>query len=211
MSTRLACAFIALVSVLSLCTGVTIGIVVPFLIETPRWLGIVEVTWNSASAVTDIAITISLTALFRHAKAGSSFGETRDLLSRLTRIVLQTGLLTSFLALLVLPLIFNNVVGIFALPWYILGESYVISLLANLNARGRANASVINGGGVNQAPFTTKISTIEFSPANRRSSEGEDSIDMTASLPIHSVVHTYIQHRSIIDADYAGESGRGKV
>jgi len=127
-------------------------------------------------------------ALLRHAKAGSYFGDTRDLLSRLIRICLQTGLLTSILALIVPPLFLSNTFSFFALPWYILGKSEVISLLANLNARKRLGWSVVHDGdGKQAAPVATKLSTVVFAPANRRT-EGEniDSIDISA--PIHSLV-----------------------
>jgi len=141
-------------------------------------------------------------ALLLHAKANSYFGETRDLLTRLIRIVLQTGLLTSALALLVLPLFFRNLIGIYALPWYILGKSEVISLLANLNARKRSNAPAIHGHDNHQAIPTTKLSAIVFSPVNRHAAEGENSDTNTA----RSVVQINNQHGSIINADIAGRS-----
>jgi len=120
-----------------------------------------------------------------HAKAGSAFEETRDLLSRLTQIVLPTGLLTSILALIVPPLFFRRLNGIYALPWFILGKSEVISLLANLNARKRSNAPVIHGSNSVQAvPQATKLSTMVFSPQNRPV-EGGNDIATTVSFPAH--------------------------
>jgi len=155
----------------------------------PKWFNTVLVLWLASSAAADIIITISMMALLLHAKASLFFGEeTRDLLSRLTRIVLQTNLLTSVLALIALPLLLRGLQGIFLLPAFILGKSYVISLLAYLNARKRSNSPVGHDSTVNQVTPPTKLSTIGFSPANRHTNEGRSSNSMAASLPVHSVI-----------------------
>jgi len=183
---KLVCAIIALVSALSLAAGLT-GAIVSLSADAqlPKWLKMIVVLWNASSAATDITITICMMGLLLHARANTCFGETRDLLSRLTRILLQTGLLTSVLALLVLPLLLiRNLVGIYSLPWFVLGKSYVISLLANLNARKRSNVSVVHGSDNDQAiPQVTKMSTIIFSPQNHRIEE-EDNVASDVSVPI---------------------------
>jgi len=70
-----------------------------------------------------------------HAKASACFGETRDRFSRLLRLTIQTGFVTSILALPIAPLYIHVQVGIYTLTCFLLGKSYAISLLANLNAR----------------------------------------------------------------------------
>jgi len=142
-------------------------------------------------------------ALLLHAKASSHFAKTNDMLSRLIRIVLQTGLLTSVLALLVLPLIFRKALsGIYSLPWYILGKSYAISLLANLNARTRSNAAaVVHGSDIDVAiPQSTKMSTMVFTPQVRRT-EGGDINSTDGSSPVHLSSQTDSQSRSNTNLD----------
>jgi len=189
---RLVCAFIALISALSLGAALAIGITSITADEFPWWFNTVIVLWNASSAVADITITICMMALLLHAKSGTHFGKTHDLLSRLTRIVLQTGLLTSILALLVLPLILRGVTGIYSLPWYILGKSQVISLLANLNARKRSNTPIVQGSGI------IKLSTPAFAPGANHS--------IVSSLPVRSIVQINGQNGSITHADVAERS-----
>jgi len=162
------------------------------------------VLWNVSSAVADVTITICMMTLLLHAKASSCFGEMRDLLSRLIRLTLQTGLLTSILALLVVPFFIRNLVGIYSIPWYILGKSYVISLLANLNARKRSNSSV-RGGGHNPTS-TNQLSAVMFSPPKSRQ-DGNDSLDI--SFPVRSFGPND-QGRSIINLDVSEERGEVK-
>jgi len=124
-------------------------------------------------------------ALLLHAKASTYFRETRDLLSRLTRVVLMSGILPSALALIVLLLYFVGIGDVYALPWYMLGKSEVISLLANLNARKRSDSLAIFVSDNNEVvPQATRMSTIMFSPNNRRM-EGD-----TTSLSIPRVSYS---------------------
>jgi len=69
-----------------------------------------------------------------HTRTGASSGETYDRISHLLRLTIQTGFLTSALAIINIPwsATGNNVLTI---PFFLLGKSYVITLLANLNAR----------------------------------------------------------------------------
>lgn len=199
--TMLLCAILALVSMLSLGTGLTLVVGCLTLDTPPQWILNVISLWNVSSAVADITITISMMALLLHAKAGSSFGETRDLLSRLTRIVLQTGLLTSILALVSASLNFAKL-NSYTLPWYMLGKSEVISLLANLNARNRSNALVLHGSDNGQAmPPATKMSSIVFSPPNRRTGEEVNNESIITSPPVRSLVQTNSQGRLSMNAE----------
>jgi len=158
-----------------------------------------------------VTITVCMTVLLLHAKANSHFGETRDVISRLIRMILQTGLLTSLLALLVMPLQFSDLVGLYGIPWYILGKSYVISVLANLNARKRSNTSVVHGSGFNQATPSTKLSTMAFSPQTRPG-EGRNIDSVDVAFPVHSLIHTNSQSRSVIEnAGIPGESLQGEA
>jgi len=205
MFTGLICAIIALISTLSFCVAIVSTIVALTADVAPPWYKVIILLWFTTSPAADIMITISMMILLFHAKANSYFEDTRDLLSRLIRTILQTGLLTSLLALIVLPLYLKNFNGIYGIPWFVLGKSYVISLLANLNARKQPNTSVVRGIGINQATHPTKLSTVVFSPANRHNSEGGNSDSMASSPPIHSVVQMSGLDGSINNADVTEE------
>ncbi|KAF8575756.1 hypothetical protein K439DRAFT_720440 [Ramaria rubella] len=92
--------------------------------------------WLVSSAVTDIIITICMFGILQNAKSKEYFAASRDLLTKLTRITIQTGTLTSVLALAVLIVFKEEKVGnMHTFPAYLLGKSYIMSILANLNAR----------------------------------------------------------------------------
>jgi len=152
------------------------------LAEFPPWFGIVLPLWIISSAVVDVTITLCMAALLLHAKANSYFGETRDLLSRLIRIVLQTGLLTTVLALLILLLYVKEEVGMYGLPAFVLGKTYVISLLANLNAR-------LHRSDDDQGVLVTKESTLVFTPSIFRAEEDGKNGPVDFPYPIYSSPH----------------------
>jgi len=131
-------------------------------------------------------------ALLLRAKTSSHFEETRDLLSRLIRVILETGLLTSILALLVPLLFFMKLNVIFGLPWYVLGKSEAISLLANLNARKRSDAPMVLGSDCGNAVLhPTKVSTIVFSPPSQHAGAGEND---TRDRPLLTINKSLIYH-----------------
>jgi len=167
------------------------------------------VIWLASSAVVDITITICMMSLLLHAKTRSHFGETRDLLSRLIRIVLPTGLLASFFALLVLLLYFLKLEFFFELPWFFLGKSEAISLLANLNARKRPNALGVYASDNGQAvPPATGISTMDFSPPNRCAGAGKFYDCPDASRDVHFSPQT---SQSATTADFSEKFGQDET
>jgi len=155
------------------------------------------VIWAVSSAVVDIIIAACMTALLLHAKSSAYFEQTRNLLSRLIRIILQTGLVTAVLALLVVPLYNRGTVSESqSFPVFLLGKSYVISLLANLNARTQSNALTVHGIGSNQGDQATRVSTVVFTLPNRhRKRRNGDSLRLSAS--IHSTNQAQSQGPSI--------------
>jgi len=209
MFLRFVCATLVLVSALSLGAGLTIGFQALTSEDVPRWYDVMISLWFGSSAVVDITITVCMMALLHHAKTGSFFSETRDLLSRLIQIVLQTGLLTSVLALLALSLRLGVHNAIYSLPWYILGKSEVISLLANLIARKRSSVPVILGSENTQVvPLTTKMTSIAFSPPDRRLGAGEIDDSLGVSHRIISLQRTSIQFRSVMRAENLEKNGQ---
>jgi len=100
-------------------------------------LGFVEGTvfgWIVPSAVVDVAITISMIIILCHSRSSASSGETYTKINRLLLLTIQTGFLTSFFAVLTIPL-FTLGTRLYSLLWFPLGKSYIITLLANLNSR----------------------------------------------------------------------------
>jgi hypothetical protein len=57
---------------------------------------------------------------------------------------------------------------------------------------------VVHGSGANQVAAATKLSTVVFSPANRRVDEEGNSDSNTVSLPVHSIVQANSQNGSFV-------------
>jgi len=94
--------------------------------------------WTVPSAVVDVTITVSMMIILTHARSRSHARETRYKISQLLRITIQTGFLTTILAIPIAPLyILSLNTAAYAFTTFPLGKCYLISLLANLNARAR--------------------------------------------------------------------------
>lgn len=122
------CAFLAVVTLTALLLTPTpepVSIVAPFFL-----------VWTVTTVVADAAITACMMTMLYNARANFYFGEMRDRTTRLIRLTIQTGLLTSILALPIGPLYFRDQPGgEYGLTIFLLNKSYLISLLANLNFR----------------------------------------------------------------------------
>ncbi|CAE6449412.1 unnamed protein product [Rhizoctonia solani] len=147
--------------------------------------------WLVTSAVADTAITIILSWYLHAHRTG--FSKTDDIITRLIRITVQTGLITTVWALvdLVMYLIVPNPLHLlFNLP---LPKLYSNSLLSTLNARGGWGNDSIGGGGNTTGGISIPISiktprSHEHQlavPQNLRGSKGvnyeENSFEMEAS------------------------------
>lgn len=78
-----------------------------------------------------------MTIILVDARSRTSYHETRSRLGRLLRLTIQTGSLTAFLAIVIVALFsVEDKIGLLqTVSGYMLGKSYVLSLLANLNVR----------------------------------------------------------------------------
>jgi len=136
---KLASALIVLLSFLALACSVAFPILFFKVDSQPSlWATTkpVVTTWTVASAVADIIITSCMFAILRHARSKTYLTATRDTLSRLIRLTVQTGSLTSLLAIATIAIFLREPFGnMHTLPAYWLGKSYAMSLLANVNAR----------------------------------------------------------------------------
>jgi len=159
------------------CIGTTYGYFKPVAdgIPNPDWVFIVIQLWIFSTVAADITITACMMVIFYQAKSMAHFRETRNRISKISRVALQTGLLTTVLALLV-PILGRAVgFGLYVLPWYFLGKSYTISLLANLNARPRKNDITTHTNGTIGANGRSHVTTIAFAPRQRSQEDNPTS------------------------------------
>ncbi|KAF8315026.1 hypothetical protein DL93DRAFT_2167059 [Clavulina sp. PMI_390] len=134
---RIIPALIIVAAIIELGCGVTTGTVGSFKIHKFtefHKLSTVVIVWLSLGVASDIAITWALTNHLRTFKH-SGFSATDDLISRITRLIIQTGLVTVIWAITDLILfvrISTNFHFIFTAP---ISKFYVNSMLSQLNAR----------------------------------------------------------------------------
>ncbi|KAL0952889.1 hypothetical protein HGRIS_007108 [Hohenbuehelia grisea] len=101
------------------------------------------VTWLMSSVAADILITGSLLSFLHRHKTGVP--RTDDLISKIIRMTLQTGLITSICAILDVTLILTELdTTMFALFDFCVAKLYTNALLSTLNARPRWN-KILNG------------------------------------------------------------------
>jgi Family of unknown function (DUF6534) len=124
--------------------GVTIAITrVPFFFQFNKFEGVI-IPWLAASILCDIIITASLVFFLSSHRSGIK--NTDDIITRLIRATIQTGLMTALWAimdLIIYRLEFNSLHLIFNFP---LAKIYTNSLMSNLNAR-RAQAELLRHSG----------------------------------------------------------------
>jgi len=195
------CFFIVCTSVCGLVSAITFSGVVISPVSYPGFLGYrLVLIWSLSTAVADVTITAIMIRILYHAKSSTYFGVTRDKLSRLLRLTLQTGFLTAILALPIGPLyaIYQDTSSIFDITSYVLGESYVISLLANLNARSHNPTSPDHARGIDNVTIP-HVSTLNFAagPPQNRDSNWEPSTGTGILSFIRSVAHTI--HRDLTE------------
>jgi len=116
-------------------TSIAIGIV-------PNWLQFQKfeapvIVWLVTSAVVDTTITFMLTMHLRKHRTG--FQQTDDVLDRIVRLTVQTGLITSIWAIVDLIVFLTIPTGIHLIFNFPLSKLYSNSLLSSLNARQNWN------------------------------------------------------------------------
>lgn len=137
--TRFITVFIVVLSLLALACSIAFPILFFKVDSQPQlWATTrpVVTVWTVSSAVIDIVISSCMIAILRHARSKTYFADTRDTISKLIRLTVQTGTLTSVLALAIIIVFLKEPFGnMHTFPAYLLGKSYAMSLLANVNAR----------------------------------------------------------------------------
>lgn len=178
--TRITSAFIVVLSFLALACSIAFPILFfkvdsqPALWSTTRP---VVITWTVSSAVIDIIISASMIAILRHARSRTNLPGTRDTISRLIRLTVQTGSLTSILALAIIIVFLKEPFGnMHTFPAYLLGKSYAMSLLANVNARTNTAP-----GSAGDSGFTSQ-GTLAFSPPAHRRKAAKPGISISSTV-----------------------------
>jgi len=186
------CLFITCTIICALISAITLfGISLsPVFYPEPSFRKLI-LTWIVSTAVADLTITATMLTILYHATSSACFGEMQDRISLLLRLTLQTGFLTSILAMPVVPIYFTNGSGIYSLPIFLLGESYVISLLANLNARSYHPTSPDHAHGIDNVAVP-HVSSLRFTTSQPQNcaSNGELSVGSGILSFIRSIAHT---------------------
>jgi len=169
----LATIFCAVISALSIIQTVG-GIAIPALffsidvqsklVETTH---VYNLLWLACGVAIDLLITISMTIILRDAQSRTLTQATKTKLGRLIRLTVQSGAFTAFLAIVILILFeFQAKIGLTqTIPGYMLGKSYVLSLLANLNIRSEGGFTTKTGrttGSGGRTDFTVPSSSLHF-------------------------------------------------
>jgi len=148
----------------------------------------VVIVWLVLAPVTDMAISGTLVAFLRTGRTG--FAATDNILSKLTRLTIQTGLITVIWTLIDLALflaIDTNLHFIFNIP---LAKLYANCMLSSLNARAHWSAQV--------------QSTPQWSVAEQNGLEvtsfreddielGQNSVDASRYIDTHSLPKTIVE------------------
>jgi len=201
------CFFIVCTSICALVSAITLSgmsispVFYPFLVIHELFF-----IWTVSTAVADLTITISMIAILYHAKSSAYFGETRDRISHLLHLTLQTGFLTSIFAIPIAPLYSNWTHGysaetIYDLLIHPLSGSYVIALLANLNARSYQPTSPDHARRIDDItiPHVSSLRFTAVQPQNRDSNGERPTRTGIISLVL-SVVHTI--HRDLTETTH---------
>jgi len=136
---RVLCGFTFLVSLLAFACSLAIPIIfvqVDNVALLKQKTGNLNIIWLAATAATDAFIAGYMLLILYDVKSRTSYTESRDAVEKFIRVTVQTGTLTFCVALMVLIIRVSVKIGtLHTIGTYILGKTYVLSLLLNLNAR----------------------------------------------------------------------------
>ncbi|EJF57076.1 hypothetical protein DICSQDRAFT_92661 [Dichomitus squalens LYAD-421 SS1] len=127
--------FIATCAIVQFCGGLGTSIAVGMIPEFVHFqkFEVIVIVWLAFSAVADCAITVALVWHLRKHKTG--FAATDDIVNRIIRLTVQTGLITALCALVDLVLFIATPAGLHLLFNLPLSKLYTNSLMSSLNSR----------------------------------------------------------------------------
>jgi len=174
--TRLLCGLITLAGIGALGSSFAL-VVVTFHFQglLPKWIADLVAVWSVTSVTADTIISVCLISMLFHARSQSISSETRSKIARIILRSVETGIVTTVLALFIAVLDLKHIFGLYGLPAYAVGKSYMISFLANLNAR---QSGTVHGNVETTPPPMTSI---KFSP-NRDRTEQHTSFNLSTML-----------------------------
>jgi len=171
------CGCIALLTLLSVASAIAIPSIFFPIGQSAQLVPItrtVVIIWTVSAAAADTMITACMLDVLRHAASKTYFAETRGVLSRLSRLTFQSGLLTAVLAIgIVIAFLTEKEGAMHTFTAYLLGKSYPMSLLASLNARTSGTSSTnpsLSISNPNRSALQPDRSRLAFSPVNIKSS-----------------------------------------
>lgn len=201
----LICLIIILLSIVALGSAIALPILFGIQIERvtinlEQTIFLDVIIWTVAGAIADIIIAVCMIAILRHARSKISFSGKRSKVSKIGLRTIQSGSFTAFLAAAVVLIYARyNTSGLYSFPSYILGKSYVISLLANLNAREDQSTRPTD-------THTSKITTILYSPNPARDLElGGENNRCNSGLSYNSrvpILQTWNHGNHLRDSTY---------
>lgn len=172
--------------------------------DFPQWKGVV-VSWLACTAFSDIVIAVSLVWFLRTHKTG--FRKSDVIVDRIIRITVQTGLLTSIIAILDIVTYLSEPDGTHLMLNTPLCKIYANSILSSLNARGgwRFNMHSLGEGTSQLAETTSHFQSfrIENDPNNLASNvmPGVAPRSYVTTDPVKSApeVHIHVESHEMSD------------
>jgi len=165
--------------------------------------------WLIGSVVADVMIVAAMLYTLQQARAQTYFVETKDLLSKLSRQTVQTGLLATIVACLELGFYLGVHEGdLHTGPAFVLDKMYIISLLANLNAR-RKNKNW--GVDYNSSTSTQNRSQIKWAAPHRSANPlSATNIHISSEVEHFSEDHnkSTVSGRTAVEGEYLQPHGR---
>lgn len=150
--------------------GTTIGVSIVLDFTQFQKFQVVVILWLACAAVADMIITVALIWTLQKSRTG--FTATDDIITRLIRGTLQTGMATTVFAIADLILFVSSTTALHLVPNLPLAKLYVNSLLSTLNARSiiaNANHRAMTQG---ESSSGGKLSGIAFKGGNGASGVG---------------------------------------
>jgi len=157
----------------------------------------VALVWLSGSLLTDLVITVTLVVWLRRNRTGMNGSD--DIISRLNRVFLQTGLLTTSFALgVIISFLISNRNAIqfaFGIPQ---SKLYTISLMSTLNGRrGWIPPNAQDGFSI----FTAKEGTDDSQGLRRSIRDSKQNVNGRTGLSVVVTTTTDVQDIELQDTD----------
>ncbi|KIY64258.1 hypothetical protein CYLTODRAFT_402095 [Cylindrobasidium torrendii FP15055 ss-10] len=167
------------------------AVLTPAFLGFPTFKGLV-ILWLVSACAADVAISGIMVWYLRKHKTG--FERSDELVDRIVRVTVQTGMITSVAAIVDMIVFLVDPSGLHLLFNVVLIKLYTNTLLSSLNSRGGWQFSGSNGGSNSQSG--NMVSTIGGSAVRKKRT-------VTTGGPVHSTrpeVFVHVEHVELQDA-----------